>query len=256
MSKFISFFKIFDVIKNSENAKTTQEILDKLNENNKPDEQIETRTLQRHLKEMLESELIPLTCIQERKNHPKWYWEEGLQFPMMTVDEALVFKMTQMFVDPVLPKSVSEKMSRYFTQADNRLKHEDSELEKKFRVVLPKNNSPFNQILSSLPIIIDSFVKDCQLCARISGDKCVINPLGMIVNIGVCSLVYTLDGNSDVQIIPCHFISDMSLLENNSIVTPEGFNFDEYKKNYVGVDLAGLFATPIAMLMQLMMDSD
>jgi hypothetical protein len=255
MSKFISFFKIFDVIKNSERcAKTTQEILDKLNENSKPDEQIETRTLQRHLKEMFKSDLIPLTCTQE--HHPRWYWKEGLQFPMMTLDEALVFKMTQMFVDPVLPKSVSEKMSRYFTQADNRLKHDGSELEKKFRVVLPKNNSPFNQILSSLPIIIDSFVKDCQLHGEINGEKCVINPLGVIVNIGVCSLVYTLDGNSDVKLIPCYSISEISILENNTIVTPEGFDFDEYKKNYVDVDLAGLFASPISMLMQLMADSD
>ena len=254
MSKFISLFEIFDVIPTLKDAaKTTQEIRTKLNENPLSNE-IQTKTLQRHLKEMLESDLIPLTCTQE--HHPKWYWKEGLQFPMMTVDEALVFKMTEMFVDPVLPKSVSEKMSRYFTQADNRLKHDGSELEKKFRVVLPKNNSPFNQILSSLPMIIDSFVKDCQLCARINGDKCVINPLGMIVNIGVCSLVYTLDSCSDVKVIPCYSISEISLLENNPIVTPEGFEFDEYKKNYAGADLAGLFASPISMLMQLMMDSD
>jgi hypothetical protein len=248
MSKFISFFEIFDVIPESKDtAKTTREIRTELNinRNNKNLNEFHIKTLQNNLKEMLNSDLIPLTCTPE--HHPKWYWKEGLQFPMMIVDEALVFKMTQMFVDPVLPKSVSEKLSRYFTQADNRLEHDGSELEKKFRVVLPKNNSPFNQILSSLPIIIDSFVKDCQLNGEINGEKCVINPLGVIVNIGVCSLVYTLDSEYDVKLIPCYSISEISLLENNPIVTPEGFDFDEYKKNYVGIDLAGLFASPMLL---------
>jgi hypothetical protein len=225
MSKFISLFEIFDVIPRFLNqAKTTQEIKNSLNNG------IHIKTLQRHLKEMWESDLIPLTCTQE--HHPKWYWKEGLQFPMITLDEALVFKMTEMFVEPVLPSSVSEQLSRYFTQANNRLKHDGSKLEKKFRVVLPKNDSPFNQILSSLPIIIDSFVKDCQLEGKINNEKYVLNPLGVIVNIGICSLIYTLDSCSDVKIIPCYSISEISLLENNIIVTPEGFDFDEYKKNY------------------------
>jgi hypothetical protein len=250
MSKFISFFEIFDVIPRSRNtAKTTQKILNTLN-NNTHDEPIGTRTLQRHLKEMLESDLIPLTCTQE--HHPKWYWEDGLQFPMMTVDEAILFKMTQMFVEPVLPQSISEKLLRYFIQADNRLEHDNSELEKKFRVVLPKSN----QLLSSLPIVIDSFVKNCQLEGEINNEKYILNPLGVIIGIGICLLVYSIEDSLEIKTIPCYSINEISLLENNPIVTPEGFDFDQYKKNYIGVDLASLFAAPISMLMQLMMDSD
>ena len=118
---------------------------------------------------------------------------------MMSTDEALTFKLAEMFLEPLLPPSVRSRLSGYFDLADRRLQ------ESKFshwaeKVAIVPNNLPLLPAEiepSVLAVVYEALLKNQRIKATYhavhNSEKTYdINPLGLVFRHNVIYLVATL----------------------------------------------------------------
>jgi hypothetical protein len=247
MDKLVRFFEILSHLKiGKKNAISTPNLLQLLNMG-KPS-LIRARTLQKDLAEMIDyMDIFPIFSINEDRENDvnnkdqktertnRWYLEKRLQFPRMSVDEAVAFKLTKMFVDPVLPKSLSSRISDYFKEADELLEgNSEQKWFNKFHVEIPKTRDfMFSELLDSFPLIVDALVKNFQFKAKFNGIESVFNPLYFVITLGNGILIATYKNESEIKEFPIYGFADIEVL-TDSVVIPKGFDIDNHKSTLEG----------------------
>ncbi len=120
MDTLLRYFDMLCLIPKAPNSISTPELLEKLQSTGYD---VDLRTVQRDLIKITSSPLFPISST-EGKKPLRWFWIDNsspMQFPMMSTDEALTFKLAEIFLEPLLPPSVRSRLSGYFDLADKRL---------------------------------------------------------------------------------------------------------------------------------------
>lgn len=229
MDAVLRYYETFNLIPVGEqNAISTPVLLEKLKERGC---QISLRTLERDLVRISGAHgLFPLGSSENTKP-TRWFWTEHLQFPMMSLDEALTFKLAEMFVDPVLPFSLRDRLAPYFKQADDRLvKGNLDHWASKFKIVLPESDSsPFPKMMASLSVISDALIRNFKFKATLHGmdADCLVNPFGMVLKLGDVYVVATVNNDTEIRKLPLYnFVS--ATLTDEPVIFPEGFDLNDY----------------------------
>lgn len=247
MDRLVRFFEILSHLKVGEqNAISTPELLPLLNMG-KPS-LIRARTLQKDLAEMMDcTDIFPIISVnderendannttQKKERTNKWYLNQRLQFPRMSIDEAVAFKLTEMFVNPVLPKSLSNRISDYFKEADTLLEgNEEKNWLNKFHVEIPETRDfMFSELLDSFPLMVDALVKNVQFKAKFNGVEFIFNPLYFVMTLGDGLLIATYKNESEIREFSIYGFSDIEVL-TDSVVIPIGFDIDNHKSTLEG----------------------
>jgi hypothetical protein len=206
-----------------ENAVSTQYIFNKLKDDYRYDD-VQERTVQRDLEKTL-SHLHALECITGNPN--RWYWNRHLQFPMMSIDEALAFKLNEMFIQPVLP-TTCKRLEGYYQQANDRLGNKLGAWAEKIRVTMPTQSSSMNKMFEQLDVVAAALVHEKQFSANfINNESCLFNPLGLLFKLGNATLVATIGNDSRVLKLSL-FEFENAQMTGNDVITPRNFNLDDY----------------------------
>lgn len=233
MDMLLRYFDMLCLIPKEPHSISTLELLEKLQNTGY---QIDLRTIQRDLIKLSSSHLFPI-CSTEGTRPLRWFWQNNsdrLQFPMMSTDEALTFKLVEMFLDPLLPPAVKSHITAYFQIADNTLKSSPlSSWIDKVRII-PNNLSLLPAEISPpiLTVVYDALFKNRRFNATYQAiDKPAksydVNPLGLVFRHNLVYLVATINDYSDIKQLALHRFQSAELSEQE-VVIPTGFNLDSY----------------------------
>jgi predicted DNA-binding transcriptional regulator YafY len=233
MDTLLRYFDMLCLIPKAPNSISTPEILNQLQ---KMDYDVDLRTVQRDLVKISVAPLFPIASTENTKPI-RWFWADNVkhtQFPLMSTDEALTFKLAEMFLEPLLPPSVRSRLSGYFELADRRLQ------ESKFghwaeKVGVVPNNLPLlsPEIQPSvLGVVYEALLKNQRIRATYHAvhnfEKVYdINPLGLVFRHNVIYLVATLFEYIDIKQLALHRFKSAELIDR-IVNVPEGFALDDY----------------------------
>lgn len=233
MDALLRYFDMLCLIPKAPKSISTPELLQQL-QNTGYD--IDLRTVQRDLIKLSASPLFPIANTENTKPL-RWFWIESsspMQLPMMSTDEALTFKLAEMFLEPLLPPSVRSRLSGYFDLAHKRLK--DSKFEDWVDKVgiIPNNLSllPAEIEPSVLAIIYEALLKNQRFKATYQPlhhpEKIYeISPLGLVFRHNVIYLVVTLFDYTDIKLFVLHRFKNAELSER-IVNVPERFVLKDY----------------------------
>ena len=210
MDTLLRYFEMLSFIPKEPQAISTPDILKKLQDQGY---KINLRTVQRDLTTLSSSGIFPFTSTENTKPL-HWYWPKGferLQFPVMTVEEALTFKMVDQFLNPLLPLSVKAQLNDYFQLAESTLKASPiSNWLEKVRIV------PNGQTLHPapidpdvLPVIYQALFQNRNFSATYQrADEIIknyeVNPLGLVFRNNSIYLVATLWHYHEIKQLTLH----------------------------------------------------
>ncbi|WP_157199207.1 hypothetical protein [Methylomonas koyamae] len=108
---------MLSMIPKAPNSISTPDLLSKLVD---AGYEVDIRTVQRDLVKLSVSRLFPISSTADTKPL-RWQWPSNtkrVQLPTMTSNEALSFKLVEMFLEPLLPPSIKSLLADYFEAAD------------------------------------------------------------------------------------------------------------------------------------------
>ena len=231
MNSLSRYFDMLSLIPKAPNSITTPEIWHQLQ---RMGYKVELRTVQRDLDKI--SLVLPITSTENNKPI-RWFWADNVkhtQFPLMSTDEALTFKLAEMFLEPLLPPSVRSRLSGYFEQADRRLQESEfSHWAEKVGVI--HNNLSLSQAKiesSVLAVVYEALLKNKRVKATYQSlhhpEKVYeISPLGLVFRDNVIYLVATFFEHTDIKQLALHRFKNAELL-NQVVTVPEGFVLKKY----------------------------
>jgi predicted DNA-binding transcriptional regulator YafY len=233
MDTLLRYFEMLYLIPREPSSISTLELLEKLQNTGY---QIDLRTVQRDLIKLSSSHLFPI-CSTEGTRPLRWFWQDNsdrLQFPMMSTDEALTFKLVEMFLDPLLPPAVKFHITDYFQLADKKLKTSPlASWIDKVRII-PNSLAllPAEIPQKIVAIVYDALFKNRRFNATYQAiDKpsknYEVNPLGLVFRHNLVYLVATINDYSDIKQLALHRFQSAELSERE-VVVPAGFNLDSY----------------------------
>lgn len=233
MDTFLRYFEMLYLIPREPSSISTLELLEKLQNTGY---QIDLRTVQRDLIKLSSSHLFPI-CSTEGTRPLRWFWQDNsdrLQFPMMSTDEALTFKLVEMFLDPLLPPAVKSHITDYFQLADKKLKTSPlASWIDKVRII-PNSLAllPAEVPQKIVAIVYDALFKNKRFNATYQAiDKPIknyeVNPLGLVFRHNLIYLVATINDYSDIKQLALHRFQDAELNEREAF-QPKGFDLDTY----------------------------
>lgn len=233
MDSLLRYVDMLCLIPKEPKSISTPEILKKLQSTGYD---VNLRTVQRDLIKLASSPLFPLSNTENTKPL-RWFWIDNtshLQFPMMSTDEALTFKLAEMFLKPLLPPSVRSRLSGYFDLADKRL--EESKFEDWIDKVgiIPNNLSllPAEIEPSVLAVVYEALLKNQRFKATYQPlhhpEKVYeISPLGLVFRDNVIYLVATLFNYTDIKQLVLHRFKNAEL-SDRIVNSPKGFVLKDY----------------------------
>lgn len=236
METILRYFQMLRLIPKEPESISTPDLLLKLQDLGYA---IDIRTVQRDLNKLSSSGLFPFTSSEDTKPLC-WFWPKQtvrMQFPLMTAEEALTFKLVEQFLIPLLPLSVKDQMADYFAMADNALKISPlANWADKVRII-PNNQSLLPAQINSevLSVVYEALLKNRRFTAiyRRRGKPqdeikpYEVSPLGLIFKDSAVYLVATLWDYPDVKQLATHRFQEATLLEKTATV-PNGFTLDNY----------------------------
>ncbi len=194
---------------------------------------VTVRTIQRDLIALSGAFAI----IGDEQKPQGWSWKgDPLQIPALDPQGALMLKLVQMFLAPMMPKTAMSALDPHFQAAGGILKA-SPKLEKwadKVRV-LPRG-------LALLPPKIESEVQNVVYEALLLEQQVLVhyrrkgdteikentaNPLGIVIRDQVIYLICTLWQYEDVLQFAMHRIVDAKIMNKRAHV-PKGFDIDSY----------------------------
>lgn len=233
MDTILRYFEMLRFIPKAPNAISTPELLKKLQDEGYD---VDIRTVQRDLNKLSASKLFPFSSSEDTKPLT-WFWPQNLpklQFPLMTPDEALTFKLVEQFLNPLLPLSVKNHLADYFALADNTLKYSPlANWIDKVRIV--SNNQtllPAEIDGAVLTVVYEALLKNRRFTAvyrrRNNEIKTYeVNPLGLMFKGSAVYVLATLWGYQDIKQLALHRFSKTILLDKD-VSIPIGFSLDTY----------------------------
>ncbi len=233
MDSLLRYFDMLCLIPKAPNSISTPDLLEKLQNTGY---EIDLRTVQRDLIKLSSSPLFPISNTENTKPL-RWFWIDNsspMQLPLMSTDEALTFKLAEMFLEPLLPPSVRSRLSGYFDLADKRLQ------ESKFshwteKVGIVPNNLPLLPAEiepSVLAVVYEALLKNQRIKATYhavyNSEKTYdINPLGLVFRHNVIYLVATLFEYTDIKQLALHRFKNAELIDR-IVKVPDGFALEDY----------------------------
>ena len=229
MDSLLRYFDMLCLIPKAPNSISTPELLEKLQSTGYD---VDLRTVQRDLIKLSSSPLFPISNTENTKPL-RWFWIDNsspMQLPMMSTDEALTFKLAEMFLEPLLPPSVRSRLTGYFDLAHKRL--EESKFEHwadKVRIIpsnlklLPAEVNP-----SVLAVVYDAVLNNLRFVGTYQAiDKSPksyeINPLGLVFKHNIIYLVATIGDYIDIKQLALHRFKDAQI-SDRLVRTPAEFN--------------------------------
>lgn len=233
MDTIFRYFEMLRFIPKEPSSISTPDLLKKLQDEGY---QIDIRTVQRDLNKLSSSGLFPFTSSEDTKPLC-WFWPKDtppLHLPLMSTDEALTFKLVEMFLESLLPLSIRSHMEEYFKLADNTLKASPlASWIDKVRII-PNGLSLLPAEIDSvvLPVIYEALLKNCRFEAAYQGRGSEVktyemNPLGLVFRDNVIYLVATVGNYSDIKQFALHRFQSAKL-SLREVLIPAGFNLDNY----------------------------
>ena len=189
--------------------------------------------------------MLPINYDPSTKPY-QWWWEgsESIDIPGMGRNSALTFKLTQQYLEPLLPKKSLEHLSSKFKQSKKVLSGKGKEKArcwiKKIRVV-PK-------MLEQIPARVPDSVQDAvyealyeekmlQITYHSRSKNEIttrrINPLGLIYRGITTELIFSSEDDDHVKRFILNRIKQAKI-QVQSIVNPEGFNLDKFIQEELG----------------------
>jgi predicted DNA-binding transcriptional regulator YafY len=233
MSSLLRYFDMLCLIPKEPQSISTPEILEQLKNTGY---QLDLRTVQRDLTKLSSSHLFPIGSTEGTKPL-RWFWfnnSSRVQFPMMSTDEALSFKLVEMFLEPLLPPAIKSQISTYFQIADGTLKSSPlATWVDKVRII-PSSLSllPAEIVPSVLTVIYEALFKNrrCNATYQAFGSTVKsyeVNPLGLVFRNNLIYLVATIGDYPNIKQLALHRFKRAELSERESFV-PVGFMLDDY----------------------------
>lgn len=233
MDSMLRYLDMLSVIPKAPESIATPDLLAKLQAQGY---QVDLRTIQRDLNKLSRSPLFPISSTEGSKPL-RWFWPQQIpkvQFPLMTSSEALMFKLVDTYLDPVVPPVVKSALSDYVHQAENILQKSPlGTWTDKVKIIpnsmrlLPAEIQP-----DALMIVYEGLLKNVQiniLYHPLDRDSrsYLINPLGLVCRHNVMYLVAMDTKDSVVKQFALHRFENASLTEISSN-KPTGFSLDDY----------------------------
>ena len=233
MDSLLRYFDMLCLIPKAPNSISTPEILKKLQNMCYA---VDLRTVQRDLVKLSASPLFPIANTENTKPL-RWFWIDNsspMQLPMMSTDEALTFKLAEMFLEPLLPPSVRSRLTGYFDLADKRLKESKFEHWVEKVGVVPKNLPllPAEIEPSVLAVVYEALLKNRRFKATYQAiykqpKTYEINPLGLVFRHNSIYLVATIFDYTDVKQLALHRFKDAEL-SDRIVSVPKNFVLNDY----------------------------
>jgi predicted DNA-binding transcriptional regulator YafY len=209
---------------------------------------VNVRTVQRDLDQL--SSFFPLTCYEEGRAK-LWHWAKGaqaFQIPSMTQETALVLKLVEQYLQPLLPGSILQLLQPYMAKASEVLKATRFRgwrknvrmLVRGPRLIPPSVNDSVREVVYSA--LLEGTRFNVEYCPRSKGGEWVlreVNPLGLVVKDGITYLVATLWEYDDVLHLALHRMRSAEPLDR-ARRTVKGFDMSEY------IETQANFAYPVS----------
>ncbi|MGB4498795.1 MAG: WYL domain-containing protein [Methylococcaceae bacterium] len=233
MESLLRYFDMLCLIPKAPNSISTPEILEKLQN---IDYVVDLRTVQRDLVKLSASPLFPIASTENTKPL-RWFWIDNsspMQLPLMSTDEALTFKLAEMFLEPLLPPSVRSRLTGYFDLADKRLKESKFEHWVEKVGVVPNNLPllPAEIEPSVLTVVYEALLKNLRFKATYQAiykelKIYEINPLGLVFRHNSIYLVATIFDYTDVKQLALHRFKNAEL-SDRIVFVPKNFVLNDY----------------------------
>jgi len=196
---------------------------------------IDRRSIQRDLDKL--STLFPLNCEVEGRTY-YWFWlpqADALEIPGMSTSAALVMRLSEDFLSPLIPRSLLTHLKPYYQRAGKILQGTPMALwSSKVKII---HRGPILQ-----PPAIDEGVLDV-LYEALLNDQCFeveydsrqadqpksfeVHPLGLVIKHSVMYLVATLWDYDDIRQLAVHRIHKPNLLDK-AAHRSANFDLDSY----------------------------
>ncbi len=191
------------------------------------------------------STVLNIGC-DDTKRPFQWWWadKEAVDIPGMGRNSALTFKLSQQYLEPLLPKQSLEHLGPKFRQAKKVLSGKGREKERcwinKIRVI-PKE-------LTQIPATVSEDVHDAvyealyenkmlqieyQSRENIEVTQRRIHPLALIYRGLTSELIICEEGQSTIKRFILNRIKKAKV-QIQSVITPNNFNLDNYIENQLG----------------------
>lgn len=198
---------------------------------------VDIRTVQRDLEAL--SSIFPLHCDTSSKPY-RWQWLAGaeiLDIPSLDANSALVFKLAEMFLGPLLPLAAMETLMPYFRCADRVLgetgakcgswKDKVRVLPRGQRLLVPDvDRDILNTVHQGL-----FFGRQVTVAYRPREKpeprEYTVHPLGLVLRNGLLYLVATINHYRDIRQLLLHRM-ERAELTTEPCGRPEGFDLDAY----------------------------
>jgi len=230
---FFRYIEILRLLPKGSPGISTPKLLEKLLDKGY---KVDIRTLQRDLDKLSGSYLFPFTSTENTKPL-KWFWPANtprLDLPLMSVEEALTFKLVEKFLDSLLPKAIKSSIEPYLQLADKVLKASPLAGWMDKISIIPSGLSllPAEINQDILTLIHEALLKNRCFKASYRGrsneDKFYeLNPLGLVFRNNVIYLVATVDNYSDIRQFALHRFQSAELSQREIAIHTE-FDLKEY----------------------------
>jgi len=200
------------------------------------DFKVAKRTIERDMQAL--SEVFPLLCDDRNKPYG-WSWQKdapSFDLPGLAPNEALVMKLVERFLSPLLPASVTAQLQPHFKAADMALKNPSraSGWTRKIHAVpptqplLPPAIKPDVQRAIYEALLQNQRIKAAYLRRGDSRPaEYTLNPLAIVQRGAVTYLIGTAFDYSDILTFALHRFQNAEILDE-AVRHPAGFDLDDY----------------------------
>lgn len=201
---------------------------------------VNERTIQRDLNTL--SVPFSLRCDDRSKPYGWQFMQDAeiIDLPGMGPTTALAFKLAEVFLEPLLPRSTLKELAPHMQRADQVLAQTKLTLKDwpNKVYVLPRGQELHppkveGEVIESVyQALLEErrFSCDYQPRNREERKQYEVNPLGLVFRNGVVYLVCTLWDYSDVRQLVLHRMHNAQLTDKPA-TSPEGFNLEYYIRN-------------------------
>lgn len=220
---------------------TAREIMDKLKIEGF---NVTKRTIERDLQSI--STVFPLVS-DERDKPYGWSWSKdapSFDLPRLSQSEALVLKLSQQYLNKLMPNSMLSQLTPYFDAAEKSLNETShpsplAKWHEKIAVAFPGQVLQTPNINRDVLSIIETGLleeKRIKIDYASKGVKAeshfTVHPLGIVIRGHISYLVCTVFDYQDIRMLAIHRITKVEILDDASN-RPENFSINEYASSSV-----------------------
>ncbi|OAI21260.1 helix-turn-helix transcriptional regulator [Methylomonas koyamae] len=233
MDSLLRYFDMLSMIPKAPNSISTPDLLSKLVD---AGYEVDLRTVQRDLVKLSVSRLFPISSTADTKPL-RWQWPSNtkrVQLPTMASNEALTFKLVEIYLEPLLPLSIKSQLADYFETADRVLAVSPLAgwVDKVRQIPSSLTLQPPEIDATVLAVVYEALLKDLRMKATYhaierDAKSYEVNPLGLVFRHNVIYLVATINDYIDIKQLALHRFIDAELTDK-AVHIPTGFSLNNY----------------------------